>query len=154
MFDDIFVGFSSYAHRFKNLLQPNHLEVPKKIDVNAGTKFKCDQCNTFYSQKKDLKLHVKGVHLGEKNLKCDRDQCPFLTNWPSDLKRHIAQVHGGEDKKFYVCEYQDCPAVYTRNDKLKKHIASIHENLRFNCDHCDKSFFRKESLNAHVKTKH
>ena len=37
---------------------------------------------------------------------------------------------------------------------LKTHIQSVHENVRYNCDHCDKSFSHRENLIRHNKSAH
>ena len=56
----------------------------------TGKKFKCDYCTNEYSQKDNLKAHVKSIHLKVSNF-CN--QCDFVTNCKSSLSSHKRNKH-------------------------------------------------------------
>jgi len=107
-------------------------------------KFKCEYCDRKYSQKCDLKKHIR-VHTGETHYKCE--YCVKIFENSSNLKMHV-RVHTNE--RPYKCEY--CNKKFKTNGCLKDHII-IHTNERieFKCGYCDKKFKRNISLKNHIK---
>ena len=41
-----------------------------------------------------------------------------------------------------------------KKGKLGKHIQVVHENIRFNCEHCDKNYSIQGSLKKHIIRDH
>ena len=61
--------------------------------TNNGEKSKkCSLCDSVFSRKRQLRVHLK-THSGEKSNKCD--QCDYASVRASTLKRHL-KIHGGE----------------------------------------------------------
>jgi Zn finger protein HypA/HybF involved in hydrogenase expression len=53
----------------------------------------------------------------------------------------------------FNCEH--CDKTYGRKDTLKTHINTVHlKQKNYKCDHCDKTFGEKGNLNVHINTIH
>ena len=66
------------------------------------------------------------------------------------LKRHSEALHEGIKKlKTFVCTV--CAKAFLSKHELKYHIESKHENIRYNCDKCDKGFRRQRSCKEHIQ---
>ena len=126
------------------------LETPQNTQSKA-TVHVCNECGATYTQDKDLQLHLKGVHWGEKLLNCEVRNCPYTTTWPGALARH---ARGHSDERPHKCDRDQCVEAFKRKDKLKNHIASVHDNIKHDCPHCPKYYSRIDLLNSHIKAKH
>jgi len=122
--------------------------------------FVCHICSKTFKTMKDMKRHVRGVHLGEKVNKPQKriitgeknhlcDLCPmgFTTQW--SLKNHKESIHEGI--KYYCdqCEYKA-----TEKGNLARHVASIHEGIEFGCEECAFKAPSKLTLKNHVEFVH
>ena len=91
-------------------------------------KCECNFCGKVLSTR-NLKHHVKSVHEGLKNHKCDI--CDYRSSQSSDLKKHILKYHDDplnteSPMKFsYKCEF--CPKTLCDKNVLYKHIRNIHD---------------------------
>ena len=110
------------------------------------------KCNIFgksFSRSRDIKIHMKTVHEGQKNYNCD--SCDKSFTLGSNLKRHFRIVHEGQ--KDYKCV--SCEKSFITRSHFKRHFQSVHEGRKeFKCDSCDKSFSRKDSFKRHLKDVH
>ena len=52
----------------------------------------------------------------------------------------------------YNCD--KCEKSFSRKFDLSDHVRVVHENIRHNCDKCEKSFTRKTNLNEHIQAVH
>ena len=59
--------------------------------------FKCNKCDTKFTQKSDLKSHCESVHEGQKSFKCKVCESTFTKH--QSLSAHIASVHEGKKGK-------------------------------------------------------
>ena len=66
-----------------------------------------------------MKIHIRTIHDGMKDYKCDT--CGNLFTTCKNLKSHIRTVHEG--RKDYECE--SCDEYFTQSAHLIKHIHSI-----------------------------
>ena len=66
---------------------------------------------------------------------------------------HKEQLKSGKPYDVrYNCNM--CDKSFSRKGTLKAHIKTVHEDVRYNCGKCDKSFSHKGTLKAHIKTVH
>ena len=88
--------------------------------THAGIKqHSCSECSKQFSQKAQLDIHIRRVHLKIKPHKCGACTLSFSTR--SELKLHL----GTHDKpKSYPCPL--CPAAFVQKVTLTKHISSQH----------------------------
>ena len=107
------------------------------------------QCGRRFSRKVYMKIHVKDVHEGVKELICDR--CSFATNNKILLKKHIASVHARRDAfPCSACEFK------TRSeDYLARHVASVHLGRKpYVCEVCAFATSYQSHLRRHIVTTH
>ena len=109
---------------------------------------KCDQCPKSYSQKKQLKEHIRKVHDGLSH-KCEH--CGKSFSGERGLSMHIRSCHTTEPVT-YKCDL--CDKEYSHKHTLKSHKQSVHEGVTFKCDQCDKEFTRKNHLKEHIRDFH
>ena len=90
-------------------------------------------------------MHVKAVHLKEKQLKCE---CGFSTAYRRQLSLHKRIVH----MKDGHTECPTCHKVLSRKLKLDDHIRRVHtkDAKPFKCDHCEYSEFEKSAVKKHM----
>ena len=69
--------------------------------------FKCNICETKFTQKGSLKMHISSVHEGKKPFECQL--CEYTGSKKGHLKRHIELVH---DKKSFKCDI--CKSNFTQ----------------------------------------
>ena len=68
------------------------------------------------------------------------------------MRKHIENIH---EKKEPTHECEICGKMFGNIHRLAIHIKGVHEKQRpFKCANCDKSFFVKSSLKAHVEQVH
>ena len=71
----------------ENHIDTAHMqELPKKTD-------KCPECGKEFFSEKNLRLHFKNVHEGEKVNKCEKCEKTFAT--PQSLRLHVSSIHDG-----------------------------------------------------------
>ena len=149
----------------------NHFKTP--VIIPTEKEFNCDICHRSYSNKGNLKQHIK-VHDESKALKCD--VCLKLFCNKTQLKSHY-KTHTGEkpfacqicDRKFslkhaltrHQASHRDdkpfkcsiCPEgrYFKTKNGLSMHMV-FHYERKFLCNYCDHKSYTKSSLNAHEKT--
>ena len=98
---------------------------------NIEAKVKCSLCEK-YLHKSSVKIHIKTVHCEIKEYECVN--CNKKFGQKPSLYLHIRNVHEGE-----------------RSGKCEKRL---NENVRFECDVCEKSYKDTSSLRHHYKFSH
>ena len=71
-----------------------------------------------------LKRHIKALHEGQRNSKCNSSGKSFTQS--GNLKNHIKTMHEGQ--RNYKCD--SCEKSYAKLGSLKYHIKTIHEEQR------------------------
>ena len=51
----------------------------------------CNQCDKTFSSKQEMSKHVKKIHIGEKDKKCD--MCSYASYSTYNLKSHVSKRH-------------------------------------------------------------
>ena len=69
--------------------------------------------------KRPMQKHIKAIHLGLKELKCDK--CDYTCSYKNSLVVHKSSVHEGI---MFKCEY--CPKEMNRKSNLDVHKKTAH----------------------------
>lgn len=149
-------------------------DVDLKVHIDSvhlgQASFACDHCESRFSQRRRLTLHLNSEHLqlrpcshikirarvrttgalltvhsSVKPFACD--QCESRFKLKCYLKSHIRTVHSNE--RPYECEI--CAATFKLQRGLKVHKDSVHSEVRrsFACDQCDFTSAHRRSLWNH-----
>ena len=134
-------------------------------------RFKCDQCESSFTQKHCLDKHVRSVHSDEKPFKCS--QCDYscalqhnmvphmlshsegasfsckecirvFRSW-TGLQRH-KNMHTGN--RCHLCEY--CGSRFYDSSDLRKHVMFHTGERPHKCDQCEEGFIRPNELKSHI----
>lgn len=124
-----------------NYQRTKHLRI---VHNHSSGLFRCEICGREYDLKCHLSLHIRSVHLQERNFECNICSSRFFSK--ELLNRHVV-IHTGERK--FRCEV--CGKSYVRRKNLKEHLR-VHES--FVCSVCGLGFFDQMSLMSHVDSNH
>ena len=115
---------------------------------------KCKVCDSTFSSKGTLVVHLRAHHDGEEDfLVCGFQGCTFKCRSKNMLNKHKLLCHKGE--RTYICV--KCCKPFAKNKDLLQHKARMHRGLAFKCpgeegsSGCGKSFKRKEDIKRHMK---
>nr|XP_033770223.1 zinc finger protein 64 isoform X2 [Geotrypetes seraphini]XP_033770224.1 zinc finger protein 64 isoform X2 [Geotrypetes seraphini]XP_033770225.1 zinc finger protein 64 isoform X2 [Geotrypetes seraphini] len=107
---------------------------------------KCLDCSYSCSSKAALKVHER-IHSVERPFKCQF--CDFDTKQRSNLTTHTKKTHQDKVKaKNLTPEKKD---VDLPKPATSRQAAKLEAKKAFNCDSCDASFVREDSLRSHRK---
>ncbi|XP_077978994.1 uncharacterized protein LOC144434414 [Glandiceps talaboti] len=106
--------------------------------------FTCKRCSQNFSQKDDLKRHVKNCHKTIQPIICEVCEKTFSQLWL--LEKHL-KVHSKE--RLFAC--RKCGKEFKVKSELSMH-RKIHENeRRYKCTECESCFYRTvEDLEQHA----
>lgn len=102
---------------------------------------KCDNCNTAFVCKYNLKRHKMHVH----------DKVPRKDNRLTPKKAHLRKQFKIHNKDKHLCEW--CNYSGEKAD-IKNHQLSIHPERLKKCLNCDYTTTRSSWLNLHIKAIH
>ena len=91
---------------------------------HPNARHECEICGRKFTEKWNLKLHLRTVHGvgGAESFQCD--VCSYVTKRKADLKRHLSSVHGFGDAMTFQCDV--CSYATKRKDHLKSHLLRVH----------------------------
>uniref|UniRef100_A0A182SUG8 C2H2-type domain-containing protein n=1 Tax=Anopheles maculatus TaxID=74869 RepID=A0A182SUG8_9DIPT len=142
--------------------------------ANPHKQYECDICGAELKHRISLEVHLER-HVGITHFQCTYCTSSFHTK--TEMQNHIAAIHISEDR----AECEQCGSVFTSNKLLKQHIEShntarnyecveckrafktqhhlnrhfkVHSDVRFQCEHCDVSYTRRDKLRMHVEKAH
>ena len=108
----------------------------------------CDFPSCHFSTKdsSNMTQHLR-IHNDERNFECTVCQQKFISS--SNLKVHTRSVHTKE--KMFYCDY--CEKGFATKWQMKSHVKTNHlkEKVMFDCQKCERSFYKSQSLAAHLK---
>ena len=122
--------------------------------------FQCGQCEKSFRLGKYLKYHICTRH-GKESFQCDK--CKSTFKYLNNLRRHERIDHeeigglykfaGQKISPKFPCTF--CAKEFKRKDLLVK-LLSTHSLAKsvYSCEICDKSFSRRDNLQAHVRLFH
>ena len=146
----------------------------KRRRPTYNRKYQCSQCNSEFTLKGNLTLHMESLH--ERILyKCSK--CDYQTPKKRSLTFHQQSVHEGKMYKCSECNYQTpfkrnftdhnhgldelrkfecglCCSRFTRKSSVATHMKSVHLGMKFPCDLCDYKATQKNHLTSHKKMVH
>ena len=70
----------------------NEGNVGDSVNLKSSNEFKCDQCESKFKKKENLKKHINAKHL--KSEKCEHCKSCFVST--KELKNHMKQKHRKE----------------------------------------------------------
>ena len=112
----------------------------------------CTPCGKPFANKTNLQYHKDRTHKGLKFGKCDQCLKEFTTAY--SLKNHIKIVHEGQ--KPFHCDL--CDTSFRSKLTLAVHKTEVHNEggvfKRHECGACDKKYYKKDSLERHIKKCH
>ena len=123
-----------------------HLQI--HIKTHNSCPQKCDQCGKMYKTVTSLKEHPERIH-SEKPIQCD--ECEKMFSTIGRLNIHKKVVHVLKSFKCYQCKYRS-----KTNSDLKKHIKMVHNGARGIIYKCDLCAFqgRSSNLKGHKEEVH
>lgn len=129
---------SMLNHRAKR-----HPETHKKDRHKNRPTYYCSTCGKAYQDRGNLNQHEE-THNRLQSYTCD------ICNKSYRSKNYI-QTHmlSHTNEKNFICEH--CGRSFYSVSKLNTHY-QIHQNLKLQCDQCDKIFFTRYNLSKHKKT--
>ena len=136
---------------------------------------RCQLCDKIIQERR-LDYHMKNIHREDYNPKLY--PCPYCNKEVTSTRHHWLQEHRNETLSCDMCDqvFRDpnqfekhkkgnlCPATGDHSGRcgicenkyynnLKRHQKELHRvKTTYQCDHCDKVFSQKFSLNRHMKS--
>ena len=135
----------------------------------------CEICGKKQANNAQLRRHIRHVHEGKKNIKCDIPGCDkaFVDNkglkyhkkahdgvrldcdfcdkdFANDLslKAHVDRIHKG------IKKYRPCPHCGKEVEFLTSHIINTHSEKKFSCNQCGQKYPTEYKLQQHVEVVH
>ncbi|KPJ01310.1 Zinc finger protein 425 [Papilio xuthus] len=130
--------FPNYPTRKKH-----HNEIHNK-DI---TTLNCPICNKSFQIKSKMQVHIKEVHVREKNFSCTMCEQKFFSK--SHVQKHMIKHIGN---RIYQCE--TCKKSYARKQTLRDHMRIHNNDKRYVCEFCKQAFVQKNTLKLHLRVHH
>lgn len=130
--------FQNYVQRKKHHMVKHDVKAPE---------FPCPVCGKIFHIQSKMQVHLKEVHIREKNYSCSICEQKFFSK--SHVRNHMIK-HFGD--RVYQCEV--CQKSYARQRTLKEHMRIHSSNKKIVCSICSKSFAHNCSLKLHMKMQH
>ena len=152
-------------------------EITKAKDfetLTAGSSgLQCSICNKLFTQRSDLKRHLRTHNSDAEKFKCD--QCGELFNRKDNLVKHEQRLHNivniNVDLLKKSCSESNkckmCGVSFEKQKAFEHHIVykvcqtsqdmkmvEVNMDKRFECNQCEKSYYDIDSLSRHVRWKH
>ncbi len=124
-------------------------------DNHGRTLIPCPKCGMTFRKQRERSRHMKELH--EPDFQCDK--CPMAFFFRISLVRHVENKHNAtfvkkSDRKGR--SLSPCPVCQVPFESQKQRSSHMNESHTpdLQCQLCEKAFFFKTSLNAHLKLKH
>ena len=142
-FKEIHLGYEK-CPMCKLLLRNPSLHSCKTGEKKPRKIYQCEECDVVLKDLQPLKDHVQRVHRPETMIQCNLCS-KYLTDGQREKHSHSPR------------EKTKCPMCDKEVSKLKIHIETVHKDdndKRYQCEQCNKGFFDKNRLDAHIMNVH
>lgn len=122
-----------------------------RVLLSKSSKFQCESCDARFGRKFHLMRHFKHAHENVNAAMCPTCKKGFRGKY--ELDRHIKTMH--DQAPEFSCSW--CGMKFRRKDYLTKHRkAGLTEDdeLKYQCEECDKIHCTLRSLQNHQKKEH
>ncbi|XP_055711524.1 uncharacterized protein LOC129806777 [Phlebotomus papatasi] len=127
---------------------------PVHLKQSASAKFKCSICKASYSQKPDLRIHIRTKHLGLKSYKCKVCKKVFTSFYNLNSHLNVHEITKGSVKQNDSTQCDICGVEKETADKLSDHIKTHKKSTKWCCTLCPYTAVKKYILVRHVKLIH
>ena len=129
--------------------------IVKVHEKERNRTFLCDMCDKAYIAKYALEEHMAAKHdVNAIYYNCEK--CDYKTVRKGNLGNHMKYKHtdlrDNQIDETFFCEY--CAFSTRYKQTLKAHVDSKHFGVKFNCNQCDSVFSTKQALDQHVNKLH
>ena len=104
----------------------------------------------FWASQIHVKSHERKSVGGTIEIMCDRGNCGKTFRRQSELIDHL-NLHDNFLQKCYFCPWGAPPG---QTNSIKTHLTQHIGQANMKCSYCDKRFFRKKHLDAHIEVRH
>lgn len=130
--------FQNYSQRKRHHNLQHGVKIPE---------YNCPVCGKIFQILSKMRVHLKEVHIREKNFACSMCDQKFFSK--THVQKHMVKHFGDR-----VHECNVCKKSYARKQTLKDHMR-IHSNeKKFICAVCSQTFVQNNSLRLHMKVHH
>ncbi|KAK3606118.1 hypothetical protein CHS0354_006486 [Potamilus streckersoni] len=120
---------------------------PRHTDIDDTDGLKCQFCSRVFSQKGNLKVHLR-IHNDERPFLCQESECNKAFRSNESLRRHKLSQHMGV--KPFECEI--CHNKFSSNVSLQEHFSRHTDSKPYKCNHCNRHFRQISCLRRHLIT--
>lgn len=106
-----------------------YMLIEHNIEAHGAERQKClcTDCGKSFPTQQNLKIHVRGVHIKERNYPCAVCDMRFFTRF--DQRRH-ERTH--EDIRAFSCTF--CETKFKTKDSWRRHLKRQHDHYANSCD--------------------
>lgn len=113
----------------------------------AMQEYNCPVCGKNFQIMSRMKVHLKQVHIREKNFSCSICDQKFFSK--THVKKHMIK-HVGD--RIHQCEI--CMKSYARKQTLRDHMRIHNKDKKYSCSLCNQEFVQNNSLRLHMRVHH
>lgn len=142
----------NFAKNFACHLCPREFHFEKDLRVHIKQlhlhrfRFRCTECLSDYSTASALKKHVLTHTDNAKNFRCDTCEMAFKTK--GSLEVH-SRTHNGA--KPFICPMCPDARAFSQKIILQRHMKTVHDENIYKCDWCSLTFEKHGELREHWK---
>ena len=141
-------------YKIKKIFKKVQSELPaidteEDIGTDPIDQNKCFDCNKTFSNREQLKRHMKYHRLNPRSFDCS--ECGKTFTMKIELLHHISSNHAG----ISLVKCPICNKRFTTVQSMKAHVRIVHEGIKAHkCPECDFSCGARPNLMKHIQVRH